>query len=41
MELFSQEAYDFQSLENEALVIAGYENIKFSTFHCSSLQSYG
>ena len=33
MKFFSQETYDFQILENEALIIAGYENIKFSTFH--------
>ena len=33
IELFSQETYDFQILGNEALIIAGYEDIKMSIFH--------
>ena len=33
MEFFSQETYDFQTLGNEALIIADYEDITFSTFH--------
>ena len=29
----SQETYDFQILENEALIITGYEHIKISICH--------
>ena len=30
---FAQETYDFQILGNEALIIAGYEDIKISIFY--------
>ena len=33
MEFFSQETYDFKILGNEALIIAGYKDIKFPTFY--------
>ena len=34
LESFSQETCDFQILANEALIIAGYEDIKISIFGC-------
>ena len=33
IEVFSQETYNFQSLANEVLIIAGHEYIKISIFH--------
>ena len=33
IEFFSQESYDFQIFGNEALIIAGHEDIKISIFH--------
>ena len=33
IDCFSQETYNFQILENETLIITGYEDIKISVFY--------
>ena len=33
VDFFTQETYDFQSLGNGTIIIAGYEDIKVSMFH--------
>ena len=40
MEFFSQETYDFQTLENGGLIIAGYEDINFLLFTSSPGAKY-
>ena len=39
LDFFSQETYDFQILENESVIVAGYEDIKASIF--TIVRSFG
>ena len=38
VDIFSQKAYEFHVLQNETMVIAAYQEIKFSISHCLAVK---